>query len=157
MVASYLLGKTFKKIQIGLSFSYSNIFFFSFSYPKPIVVEQLDTKDDEDGLPEKSIIKNSQYYSEREIQPHFAQNNSFELKLAYKWRELYEYEKQLNEETRKRIEQKREMLEYEIEQSLIDHKAMKLKEDLRAKQEELQRIEDMRKTDFQRRQDMELR
>lgn len=32
------------------------------SYPKPVIVELLDQKDDEDGLPEKSIIKNPQYY-----------------------------------------------------------------------------------------------
>ena len=127
------------------------------SYPKPIVVEPLEQKDEEDGLPEKSIIRNTQYFAERDAQAHFAPPNSIEQTLSLKWRELYELEKQVIEEGKKRIDQAREMLEYEIEQALIDHKTMKLKEDLRAKQEELQRIEDMRKTEFQRRQDMENR
>jgi RNA recognition motif-containing protein len=127
------------------------------SYPKPVHVEPLEQKDDEDGLPEKSIMKNAQFYSEREVTPHFAPNNSLEHELAIKWRDLYEFEKQINEEGKKRIEQARELLEYEIEQRLIDHKTQKIKEDLRAKQEELQRIEDMRKNEFQRRKDMEMR
>jgi len=136
----------------------SEMCFLLTSYPKPIVVEPLEQKDEEDGLPEKSIIRNAQYFSDREnIQAHFASNNSFEHKLSLKWRELYELEKKIIEEGKKQIDQAREMLEYEIEQALIDHKTMKLKEDLRAKQEELQRIEDMRKTEFQRRQDMEIR
>ena len=127
------------------------------SYPKPVVVEPLEQKDEEDGLPEKSIVRNNQYFIERETQAHFAAANSFEQKLSLKWRELYELEKQVIDEGKKRIDQAREMLEYEIEQALIDHKTMKLKEDLRAKQEELQRIEDMRKGEYQRRQDMENR
>jgi hypothetical protein len=132
-------------------------YFILTNYPKPVIVEHLEQKDDEDGMPEKSIIKNQQYHTEREVQPHFAPNGSFEQKMAIKWKDLYEFEKQVQEEARKRVEQAREMLEYEIEQSLIDHKAAKLKEDLRAKQEELQRIEDMRKSEYQRRQDMEIR
>jgi hypothetical protein len=132
-------------------------YFILTNYPKPVIVEHLEQKDDEDGMPEKSIIKNQQYHTEREVQPHFAPNGSFEQKMAIKWKELYEFEKQVQEEARKRVDQAREMLEYEIEQSLIDHKAAKLKEDLRAKQEELQRIEEMRKSEFQRRQDMEIR
>ncbi len=32
------------------------------SYPRPVIVEPLDQRDDEDGLPEKSIIKTPQYY-----------------------------------------------------------------------------------------------
>lgn len=127
------------------------------SYPKPIVVEPLEQKDEEDGLPEKSVIKNSQFYMEREAPAHFASNNSNEHKLAMKWRELYELEKQITEEGKRRIDQAREMLEFEIEQALIENKTMQLKEDLRMKQEELQRIEDMRKGELSRRQDLEMR
>ena len=126
-------------------------------YPKPVIVEPLDQKDDEDGLPEKSIIRNNQFYTERETGPHFAPHGSHEQRLAMRWRELYELEKQIQEEGKKRIEQAREMLEYEVDQALIDQRTLKLKEDLRMKQEELQRMEDMRKTELQRRQDMEFR
>ena len=115
------------------------------SYPRPIVVEPLEQKDEEDGLPEKSIVKNPQYYSEREIAPHFAQHSSFEQEIALKWIEFYELEKQINEEAKKRIEQAKEILEYEIEQRLMDQKTLRIKEDLMRKQEELQRIEEMRK------------
>jgi non-POU domain-containing octamer-binding protein len=132
-------------------------FFILTGYPKPVIVEPLEQKDDEDGLPEKSIIKNNQFYTERETGPHFAPNGSYEQKLAMRWRELYELEKQIQEDGRKRIEQAREMLEYEVDQALIDQRTLKLKEDLRMKQEELQRMEEMRKTELQRRQDMEFR
>lgn len=129
------------------------------AYPKPVVVEPLDQKDEEDGLAEKSLVKNAQYHEERdEASPHFAPANSLELEIALKWRELYELEKQIQEEGRKRVEQAREMLEFEIEQRLIDFKTQKIKEDLRMKQEELIRIEEqMRKSEFQRRKDMEMR
>ncbi len=55
------------------------------------------------------------------------------------------------------ILQAREMLEFEIEQALIENKTMQLKEDLRQKQEELARIETMRKEEFVRRQELEMR
>ena len=77
--------------------------------------------------------------------------------MALKWRELYELEKQVAEEGKRRVEQAREMLEFEIEQALIDNKTMQLKEDLRMKQEELQRMEEMRKGEFTRRQELEMR
>jgi non-POU domain-containing octamer-binding protein len=127
------------------------------SYPRPIVVEPFEQKDEEDGLPEKSIVKNPQYYSERENSSHFAQNGSFEQEIALKWIEFYELEKQINDEAKKRVEQAKEILEYEIEQRLIDQKTIKIKEDLQRKQEELQRIEEMRKNDIQRRKDYEYR
>jgi len=75
------------------------------SYPRPIVVEPLEQKDEEDGLPEKSIVKNAQFYMEREAPAHFASNNSNEHRLAMKWRELYELEKQIAEEGKRRVEQ----------------------------------------------------
>jgi hypothetical protein len=115
------------------------------NYPKPVIVEPLDQKDDEDGLPEKSLIKNAQYHSERESGAHFAPSGSCEHKLALRWRELFDLEKQISEEGKKRVDQAREMLEYEVEQALMDQRTLKLKEDLRAKQEELQRIEDMKR------------
>jgi proline- and glutamine-rich splicing factor len=126
-------------------------------YPKPVVVEPLEQKDDEDGLPEKTILKNNQFYTERETGPHFAANGSYEQKLAMRWRELFELEKQIQADGKARIEHAREMLEYEVDQALIDQRTLKLKEDLRMKQEELQHMEDMRKTELQRRQEMEFR
>jgi proline- and glutamine-rich splicing factor len=127
------------------------------SYPRPIVVEPLEQKDEEDGLPEKSMAKNAQYYSERETSPHFAHHGSFEQEIARKWIEFYDLEKQINEEAKQRIEQAKEILEYDIEQRLIDQQTIKIKEDLQRKQEELQRIEEMRKTEVQRRKDYEFR
>lgn len=122
-------------------------------YPRPVVVESYEQVDDEDGLPEKSMTKNPQFYAERETLPRFAKPGSFEFEVAQKWHEFYEQEKQINEEARQKIEQAKEMLEYEIEQRLVDYKASMLKEDLQRKQEELLRLEEMRKGDFQRRKE----
>lgn len=135
----------------------SDACFILTNYPKPVIVEPLEQKDDEDGLPEKALLKNPQFYTERETPARFAQQGSFEYNLAMKWKDLYEQEKQFNEEVKKRIEQSKEQLEFEIEQSMIEHKTQMLKEDLKRRQEELQRMEELRQSEFQRRQEMELR
>jgi hypothetical protein len=127
------------------------------AYPKPVIVEPLEQKDDEDGLPEKSIQKTTQFYTEREAEPRFLTPDMFEFGLAMKWKELLAQEKQMSDEVQKRMVGLREHLEYEIEQSIIDEKTRFLKEDLRRRQEELQRMEDLRKSEFQRRQEMEMR
>jgi hypothetical protein len=75
--------------------------------------------------------------------------------MAVKWKELHQQEKLFNEEVKRRIQQQTEVLEYEIEQASIEHKTFMLKEDLRRRQEELERIEERRKADILRRQEME--
>ena len=60
-------------------------------------------------MPEKSIQKNQQFYSERETSPHFAQNGSFEQEISLKWIAFYELENQMKKETAKKIEQAREI------------------------------------------------
>jgi proline- and glutamine-rich splicing factor len=126
------------------------------SYPRPVVVEPFEQKDEEDGLPEKTILRNPQFYAERESTPRFVQKGSFEQEISLKWLEFYDLEKQINEEAKRKIDQAREILEYEIEQRMIDQREQRIKEDLQRKQEELQRIEEMRKNEMGRRKDFDM-
>uniref|UniRef100_A0A8C9KVS8 RRM domain-containing protein n=1 Tax=Panthera tigris altaica TaxID=74533 RepID=A0A8C9KVS8_PANTA len=62
------------------------------TFPRPVTVEPMDQLDDEEGLPEKPVIKNQQFHKEREQPPRFAQPGSFEY--ARRWKALIEMEKQ---------------------------------------------------------------
>merc|ERR1719319_456829 len=62
---------------------------------RPVIVEQLNECDDEDGLQEKMLPKRSQKFGmEREIGPRFANDGSFEFEYGQKWKQLYEMKKQ---------------------------------------------------------------
>uniref|UniRef100_A0A2I2ZXW4 Non-POU domain containing octamer binding n=1 Tax=Gorilla gorilla gorilla TaxID=9595 RepID=A0A2I2ZXW4_GORGO len=64
------------------------------TFPRPVTVEPMDQLDDEEGLPEKLVIKNQQFHKEREQPPRFAQPGSFEYEYAMRWKALIEMEKQ---------------------------------------------------------------
>ena len=48
------------------------------TFLRPVTVEPMDQLDDEEGLPEKLVIKNQQFHKEQEQPPRFAQPGSFE-------------------------------------------------------------------------------
>ncbi|CAF1128607.1 unnamed protein product, partial [Didymodactylos carnosus] len=102
--------------------------FFLTSELKPVIVEPWDTKDEEDGLPEKSLIKNALYMKERELKPRFADINSIESTIGLKWKELELQEKQLYEEVKKRMQYATEQVQIEIDQMLLEHQSQLLRE-----------------------------
>jgi len=102
--------------------------FFISSTLKPIIVEPWDTKDEEDGLPEKSLVKNDVYQKERELKPHFAEPNTMEQTIGLKWKELELQEKQLLDEVKRRMQFASEQLQVEIDQMLLDHQAQLMRE-----------------------------
>ncbi|CAD7694142.1 unnamed protein product [Nyctereutes procyonoides] len=62
------------------------------TFPRPVTVEPMDQLDDEEGLPEKLVIKNQQFHKEREQPPRFAQPGSSEYEDATCWKALMEME-----------------------------------------------------------------
>ncbi|XP_064629511.1 non-POU domain-containing octamer-binding protein-like isoform X2 [Lineus longissimus] len=120
------------------------------SHPRPCIVEQLEQKDEDDGLPEKYIQRNAQYYKDRETPFRFAQPGSFEFKFAQRWKQLYEMEVKEMVRLKKEMEDAVEKLESEMTNAMHDHHANQLREELR-------RIEEMKEMEERKRQEMTLR
>ncbi|XP_076444637.1 uncharacterized protein LOC143282765 isoform X2 [Babylonia areolata] len=126
--------------------------------PKPIEVEPLEHKDEEDGLPEKFLTKNEQYKKEREKDPHFAPKGSFEFEFGMRWKQLAEMEKKRIENVKMEMEEARLKLEDEMQNALYDFQAEQIRQDLVRQQEELRRLEELRNQDRMRRQqELEMR
>ncbi|KAG8553955.1 hypothetical protein GDO81_003616 [Engystomops pustulosus] len=127
------------------------------AFPRPITVEPLDQLDDEEGLPEKLIVKNQGYHKEREQPPRFAQPGSFEYEYAMRWKALIEMEKQQQDQVDRNIKEAQEKMELEMEAARHEHQVMLMRQDLMRRQEELRRLEELHNQDVQKRKQLELR
>ncbi|XP_067842197.1 paraspeckle component 1-like isoform X1 [Heptranchias perlo] len=125
--------------------------------PRPVIVEPMEQFDDEDGLPEKLLQKNTQYHKEREQPPRFAQPGTFEFEYASRWKALDEMEKQQREQVDRNIREAKEKLEAEMEAARHEHQLMLMRQDLMRRQEELRRLEEMRNQELQKRKQIEMR
>ncbi|XP_012368286.1 non-POU domain-containing octamer-binding protein [Octodon degus] len=126
-------------------------------FPRPVTVEPMDQLDDEEGLPEKLVIKNQQFHKEREQPPRFAQPGSFEYEYAMRWKALIEMEKQQQDQVDRNIKEAREKLEMEMEAARHEHQVMLMRQDLMRRQEELRRMEELHNQEVQKRKQLELR
>lgn len=114
---------------------------------RPISVETWEIRDDEDGLPEKLLIRDEAYLKydhsqcflmifyflyqiirERHMKPRFAEQDSFEHAVGLKWKELELQEKQLLDDVKLRMQRAAENLTLEIQQMLLANQAEKLRE-----------------------------
>ncbi|XP_077977854.1 non-POU domain-containing octamer-binding protein-like isoform X2 [Glandiceps talaboti] len=128
------------------------------STPKPIVVEPLEQRDEEDGLPEKNIQKNLTFHKEREGVPRFAQPGTFEFEWGNRWKQLYDLEDEQLDQLKKQQQDAREKLDVDMESAHHDQQTMLMRQDLMRRQEELRRLEEGRKDMERRRQeDMRMR
>lgn len=126
--------------------------------PRPVAVEPLEQKDEEDGMPEKFLMKTGEYKKEREKDPRFAPPGTFEYEFGMRWKQLEELEKQRIEQVKKDTEEGKEKLENEMQDALIEFQAEQIRQNLARQQEELRRLEEHRNVDRQRRQEqMEIR
>ena len=142
---------------LGVKNSYIQHVCLFFSSPRPLMVEPLEQRDEEDGLPERFIMKNAGFHRERENGPRFAGPNSFEYEFAQRWKELYRQESRQLEQAKQNFIDAGEKLEMEMESAQRDHQAMMLRQDLMRRQEELRQLEEMRAQDDARRKEMEIR
>ncbi|XP_025097461.1 paraspeckle component 1-like isoform X3 [Pomacea canaliculata] len=126
--------------------------------PKPIEVEPLEQKDEEDGMPEKFLPRNEQYKKEREKEPRFAPPGSFEYEFGMRWKQLDEMEHKRIEQVKKDTEEARIKLEDEMQNALYEYQAEQIRQDLLRQQEELRRLEELRnKERMRRQQELEMR
>lgn len=129
--------------------------------PKPVLVEPFDQQDEDEGLPEKSINRNSiEFKEQRDVGPRFAEQGTFEHTFALRWKELYAIEKQKRECLEQEIQEARKNLQDQIEYSRLEHDTMQLRsklqqlEDNRMKLQQMkeQSMNDAQQRDEQRRQ-----
>ncbi|UYV61674.1 PSPC1 [Cordylochernes scorpioides] len=104
---------------------------------RPVLVEPLEQRDEEDGLPEKNFQKNMpEYQKEREMGPRLAEPGSFEFDYANRWKQLYKVEKQKRDNLDKEIMASRRRLDEQMEDSLYEHETNMLREKLRQLEEQ---------------------
>ncbi|CAM4795959.1 unnamed protein product [Rotaria magnacalcarata] len=125
--------------------------FFITSELRPVIVEPWDIKDDEDGLPEKTLARNQVYVKERDVKPRFAELNTIEHTIGLKWKELELQEKQLLEEVKRRMQFATEQVKIEIDHMYLEHQSQLLREELFRRQEDLRRIDELRSQEIDRR------
>uniref|UniRef100_A0A914XMI8 RRM domain-containing protein n=1 Tax=Plectus sambesii TaxID=2011161 RepID=A0A914XMI8_9BILA len=109
--------------------------------PKPIVVEPMEPRDEDDGLSERMIPRTQAMAKEREMGPRFANPGSFELMFGQRWKELFEMEKVKREQLEAELKESRERLENDMELAYQDYQTQLLREDLERRQQELDRLE----------------
>ncbi|VDD89449.1 unnamed protein product [Enterobius vermicularis] len=109
------------------------------SSPKPLVVEMLEPKDEDDGLAERMISRSPQLQKERELGPRFPPANSFEYVFGLKWKELYEMERQRRNQLEEELKEARRRLEADMEIAYQDYQTQMLH--LVRRQRELERLE----------------
>ncbi|XP_071819429.1 uncharacterized protein [Apostichopus japonicus] len=136
-----------KKIKEGV--------FLLTSSTRPITVEPLEQKNDEDGLPEKNVPKNPSFYQEREVPPRFAQRNSFEFEWGQRWKQQSVEEDNKRAQLEKEIIADREKLMEEVELARHDYHTMQMRQELLHRQKELERLEEQRKDLEARRQGLQ--
>ncbi|XP_075243638.1 uncharacterized protein LOC142337896 isoform X2 [Convolutriloba macropyga] len=108
---------------------------------KPISVKPLDDNDEEDGLSTKSIRPTQLAAMELSERPRFLEEGTFEYDVALKWKMQYMFEERQREYLEQQLEESRARLELEVEDMYKNHKSWVLREELRRRQEELERLE----------------
>ena len=95
---------------------------------RPIRVEQLDQKDEEDGLTEKFVQRNDGFRMDREKEPRFAQPGSFEFEFGMKHRRIDEMEREGIERVKQEMEMERKRLGEEMETAAFDYQAEQIRQ-----------------------------
>ncbi|TKR77728.1 hypothetical protein L596_018646 [Steinernema carpocapsae] len=112
---------------------------------RPLIVEPLEQKDEDDGLAERMIPRSPALMKERDVGPRFPPSNSFEYVYGKKWKELFEMERKKRDELEAELTESRRRLELDMEVAYQDYQAQMLREDLQRRQQELDRLEEQRR------------
>jgi len=122
--------------------------------PRPILVEMVESRDEEDGLAEKSIHKNNpMIMKDREQPPRFALPNTFEYDFAQRWKQLYDLEKQQREQLEVQIGEARERLQDEEQFAIQEWHAQQLRQELEERTKQLKMMEERQSAERTRREE----
>lgn len=114
--------------------------YFLTSSLRPCVVEVFDHSDQNDGFPEKSIMKkNNEFYKARQNGPRFAEVGAFEHEFGTKWKQMYDLYKQKNEALKREMLIEEEKLEAQMEYARFEHETETLRDQLRLREQDRER------------------
>ncbi|KAK8390428.1 hypothetical protein O3P69_010246 [Scylla paramamosain] len=110
--------------------------YFLTSALRPVIVEPLEARDEEEGNPESSMHKNDQYKQERKEGPRFADRDSFEYEYGVRWKRLYEMYKEKKMLLESDLQAEVEQLERRLAIVKHEHETEKLRQELIAREQE---------------------
>lgn len=102
--------------------------FFLTSALRPCVVEVFDHIDDDDGFPERSLIKKNEFYKARQNGPRFAEIGTFEHEFGTKWKQMHDLFKQKHDALKREMQIEEEKLEAQMEYARFEHETESLRE-----------------------------
>uniref|UniRef100_A0A0N4ZPJ9 RRM domain-containing protein n=1 Tax=Parastrongyloides trichosuri TaxID=131310 RepID=A0A0N4ZPJ9_PARTI len=111
---------------------------------KPIKAE-LATDNEDGGWPERLASKKRNLLDGKLPGPLVAKPNSFEENVGRRWKELYEIENKRRLAFEAELKSEREKFESDIYFEIQEHEANRIREDIRQRQEQLERYEASRR------------
>lgn len=101
------------------------------SSPIPVVATSLESRDEEEGVPEKNLLHNSvEYRKEREIGPRFSEPNTVEHEIAKKWKEFILHETEKRAAFEESIQEMHEKFKLQMEYFRLEESTKQLREEL---------------------------
>uniref|UniRef100_UPI00358E5D82 splicing factor, proline- and glutamine-rich-like isoform X1 n=2 Tax=Myxine glutinosa TaxID=7769 RepID=UPI00358E5D82 len=107
---------------------------------QPVIVE-MEEEADEDGVPEKVLMRHPLYSRERELPPRFAEPSSLDYQLALQWKNLFVNESQRLNALSDASRAAHEQLMADLAGARLEHQAQLLRQELMQREEDLRRFE----------------
>ena len=101
------------------------------STPMPVVVTSLESRDEEEGVPEKNVVHTMEYRNEREYGPHFCEPGTIEYEVAMKWKQLSQIEAQRREAFENEMREMHENFKNQMDAIKLEESIKQLREQLR--------------------------
>ncbi|OTF80318.1 splicing factor, proline- and glutamine-rich-like protein [Euroglyphus maynei] len=108
--------------------------------PLPCLATSLESRDEEEGVPEKNIQYQSDYRREREIGPRFSEPNTVENEIAKKWKDFIQHEAERRQAFETEMQQKRENFVSQMEYFRLEEETKKLREQLQRMESQIQHM-----------------
>jgi len=114
--------------------------YFLTSDTRPCVVEAMDAKEEEEGLPEVSMPKNQVYQQERYQGPRFADHNSFEFDYGQRYKRLFEIYKERKASLDRDFAVELDQLEAKMAIAKHDFETEQLRRELERREADMDRL-----------------
>jgi len=114
--------------------------YFLTSSLRPVIVELHTEVEDDDGLPEKALVKRGpDFFAAREVGPRFAVAGSFEFEFGTRWKQIHELFKQKEDSLKRELKLEEEKLEAQMQYAKYEHETEVLREQLRQREQDRER------------------
>lgn len=129
------------------------------STPMPVVATSLESRDEEEGVPEKNVMHTMEYRGEREFGPRFCEPGTIEFEVAKKWKQLSHIEAQRREAFEAEMRDMHENFKTQMESIKLEESIKQLREQLRHMEGQSQKMNSDREAryDFERQREEQRR